>query len=210
MKNYYTIGRDPQCDIVVYDATNIVSRSHATLRIQGRKMFLTDHSTNGTFVNGMKIASNVEYQVTRQDDVSFGNIVYLDWDSVPSGSSNRKTIVIIVLSLLVTAILSLLGYFLLRNDDGEIPQQDKTPVSTNIAIPASDSTSKSEEAKDSLVVLPNVKATAKQPAKTVDNKSEKKKPVAIEKDEKSIQSGTSISKKFEEKENASKIVTDAL
>ncbi len=43
-----TIGRDPQCDVVIDDAR--VSRFHATIEWRRGMVVLRDHSTNGSFV----------------------------------------------------------------------------------------------------------------------------------------------------------------
>ncbi len=43
-----TIGRDPQCDVVIDDPR--VSRFHATLEWHRGIVVLRDHSTNGSFV----------------------------------------------------------------------------------------------------------------------------------------------------------------
>ena len=67
MKKIYTIGRDEGCDIVIPDNTDVISRLHATIRIEaGDKIFLTDQSRNGTYINGMKMTSNVEIPVSRK------------------------------------------------------------------------------------------------------------------------------------------------
>lgn len=42
------LGRDPGCDIAVGDS--FASRRHATLSLRRTQVYLTDHSTNGTFV----------------------------------------------------------------------------------------------------------------------------------------------------------------
>jgi class 3 adenylate cyclase len=42
------LGRDPGCDITVGDS--FASRRHATLILRRTQVYLTDHSTNGTFV----------------------------------------------------------------------------------------------------------------------------------------------------------------
>ena len=42
------LGRDPGCDIVVADG--FASRRHATLMLRRTEVYLTDHSTNGTYV----------------------------------------------------------------------------------------------------------------------------------------------------------------
>ncbi|MEU0384093.1 ABC transporter ATP-binding protein/permease [Streptomyces chartreusis] len=50
----YTLGRDPQGDVVFDDAR--VSWRHATVRFDGRSWVIEDHgSTNGTFVQGQRI-----------------------------------------------------------------------------------------------------------------------------------------------------------
>ncbi|MGQ4417614.1 FHA domain-containing protein, partial [Streptomyces sp. SAS_269] len=50
----YTLGRDPQGDIVFDDAR--VSWRHATVSFDGRSWVIEDHgSTNGTFVRGQRI-----------------------------------------------------------------------------------------------------------------------------------------------------------
>ncbi|MEU3877089.1 MULTISPECIES: FHA domain-containing protein [Streptomyces] len=50
----YTLGRDPQGDMVLEDAR--VSWRHATIRWNGRSWVLEDHgSTNGTYVQGQRI-----------------------------------------------------------------------------------------------------------------------------------------------------------
>ena len=50
----YTLGRDPQGDIVLDDAR--VSWRHATISWGGRSWAIEDHgSTNGTFVQGQRI-----------------------------------------------------------------------------------------------------------------------------------------------------------
>ncbi|MFH9015537.1 FHA domain-containing protein [Streptomyces sp. NPDC017943] len=50
----YTLGRDPQGDVVFDDAR--VSWRHATVRFDGRSWVIEDHgSTNGTFVQGQRV-----------------------------------------------------------------------------------------------------------------------------------------------------------
>jgi len=50
----YTLGRDPQGDVVFDDAR--VSWRHATISWSGRSWVIEDHgSTNGTFVQGYRI-----------------------------------------------------------------------------------------------------------------------------------------------------------
>lgn len=80
----YSIGRDINCNIVIDDNTDVISRRHAVLSVApSGKMTIMDQSHNGTYVNGIRIASNVPVPVTRKDNVSFAHIARLDWNLVP-------------------------------------------------------------------------------------------------------------------------------
>ena len=80
----YSIGRDTTCNIVIDDNTDVISRRHAVLSVApSGKMTIMDQSHNGTYVNGIRIASNVPVPVTRKDNVSFAHIARLDWNLVP-------------------------------------------------------------------------------------------------------------------------------
>lgn len=113
MKKIYTIGRDAQSDIVIDDSTDVVSRLHATIRIEGRKMFLIDQSQNGTYVNGMRMSAAEEIPVTRDDVVSFANVVELDWEQIPNPAKRQakilafSAIALIAISATVVGILYL-------------------------------------------------------------------------------------------------------
>jgi len=79
----YSIGRDIDCNIVIDDRTDVVSRRHATLHVSPwGKMSIVDHSHNGTYVNGIRINSNVPVPVSRKDNISFAHIARLDWNMV--------------------------------------------------------------------------------------------------------------------------------
>ncbi|WP_461031003.1 FHA domain-containing protein, partial [Streptomyces sparsus] len=63
----YTLGRDPQGDLVLEDAR--VSWRHATVRWGGQGWLLEDHgSTNGTYVQGRRV---------QQLDLAPGTVVNL-------------------------------------------------------------------------------------------------------------------------------------
>ena len=107
MKKIYTIGRGEECDIVIPDNTDIISRLHATIRVESNgKIYLTDQSLNGTYVNGMKMSSNVEIPVSRKDVVSFAHIYNLDWSLIPSQKKHRiRTVLVVTVSLVVLIFL---------------------------------------------------------------------------------------------------------
>lgn len=104
MKKIYTIGRGEECDIVIPDNTDVISRLHATIRVESNdKIYLVDQSRNGTYVNGMKMSSNVEIPVSRKDVVSFAHIYNLDWATIPLRKSNKlRTILITLACIIVT------------------------------------------------------------------------------------------------------------
>lgn len=106
MKKIYSIGRDPGCDIYLYDDKNVISRNHAVLKIgKGGKYFITDQSMNGTYINGIKVTPGVLVPVTRKDVISFAHMAELDWSLVPD--TNVRLLKIILIS--VIAILFLGG-----------------------------------------------------------------------------------------------------
>src|SRR5215470_16853631 len=74
-----TIGRDSNNEIVINDAE--ISRRHARLTFQGGKYVLEDlGSTNGTFVNGQRLAGP---RVLKAGEVvSFGEQIVLVFEAV--------------------------------------------------------------------------------------------------------------------------------
>jgi pSer/pThr/pTyr-binding forkhead associated (FHA) protein len=70
-KHVVTIGRLPECDVVLADPG--ASRRHASVRAEGGGFLLTDlGSTNGTFVNDEQVQ---ERWLTDGDRVTIGTTV---------------------------------------------------------------------------------------------------------------------------------------
>lgn len=59
--NRVTVGMDENCDIVYKE--QFVSHKHATIERKGSGFFLTDNSTNGTFLNGSKISGETPLSI---------------------------------------------------------------------------------------------------------------------------------------------------
>lgn len=98
----YSIGRDAGCDIVLNDNTDVVSRRHAVLTVSSSgKMTITDLSTNGTYINGQRISSNVAVPVSRKDSVSFAHVSTLDWNMIPK---SNQWLTYLIIGLVVCAI----------------------------------------------------------------------------------------------------------
>ena len=71
-----TIGRSLDCDIVLQDERNTVSRQHAVFINHGHELRLRDNgSKNGTKVNGNYVPYHVETLVTDGTEVVFGECV---------------------------------------------------------------------------------------------------------------------------------------
>jgi pSer/pThr/pTyr-binding forkhead associated (FHA) protein len=71
-----TLGRGRDCDIVFDDAT--VSKSHARLRLAGGAATIEDlDSTNGTLLNGARVAGMAALRRGDRIDLGTNQIVYL-------------------------------------------------------------------------------------------------------------------------------------
>lgn len=126
MVKQYTIGRGDDCQVRIQDNSQRVSRKHATLKITDKgKMFITDHSSNGTFVNGVKITPNVDFPVKRGDNISLAHAVDFDWAQIPRPSSK---ILFYILAVLVIAGIGVSVFLYINKpcpstkDDGKIIQ----------------------------------------------------------------------------------------
>lgn len=102
----YSIGREGGCNIVINDPTDVISRRHALLTVESTgKMTITDQSHNGTYVNGIRISSNVPVPVTRKDNISFAQIAKLDWKLVPDPTAIYKYSIAGVLGVILLGLL---------------------------------------------------------------------------------------------------------
>lgn len=118
----YSIGREGGCDIVINDPSDVISRRHAVLNVSpSGKMTIVDQSTNGTYVNGMRINSGVPYPVTRKDSISFAHVARLNWDLIPSSNQTLKYAAIGVISLLLIGGIGFGSYRYLQDSDSDKP-----------------------------------------------------------------------------------------
>lgn len=114
----YSIGRGDDCKIRLHDPSSRTSRNHATLKImKNGKMFISDYSSNGTWVNGVKVMQNVDYPLRRGDTVSFAQVVELNWEQIPRSSKAALNVIIgcVVLILMAGA------YVLMANGNNWYP-----------------------------------------------------------------------------------------
>lgn len=93
--NTITIGRNPQNTIVVGAEYTTVSGQHATIEQVGNQIYLQDHSTNGTYVNGTHI-HNQRIAISPTDRITLSTNYSLNMQQVmqylsPMGSPSRAT-----------------------------------------------------------------------------------------------------------------------
>lgn len=80
MSKIYHIGKLPNNDICL--PNDVVSRLHADLTVMDDGTYvLTDHSKNGTYVNGRPV-SNTSVRVNYGDNIMFANCVPLNWSAI--------------------------------------------------------------------------------------------------------------------------------
>lgn len=125
----YSIGRELGCDIVINDSTDVISRRHATLNVESSgKMTIVDTSHNGTYVNGIRISSNVPVPVTRKDNISFAHVARLDWNQVPNPSAKILRYVLIALLAIALVVGGVLLVKALLNSNKPTEPTPPTPV----------------------------------------------------------------------------------
>lgn len=126
----YSIGRDLNCDIVINDSTDVISRRHALLNVApSGKMTIIDQSSNGTYVNGIRISQNVPVPVTRKDVVSLAHVAKLDWSQVPKSNQWVKYLIGIFIAAAI-AVGTIFGIKHFKSDDGNGPGTT-TPTEQN-------------------------------------------------------------------------------
>lgn len=169
----YSIGRDVNCDIVIGDSTDVVSRRHALINVTPTgKMTIIDQSTNGTYVNGIRISQNVPVPVTRKDTISFAHVAKLDWSMVPSGFMSMRYLLYVAIGVVAIAI-GIVAFTTLRgNDTGN---DVVTPVDSTLIKAKEDSIMKAKT--DSLQKDSIEKEALKQKEKEANDDKKKKKNV---------------------------------
>lgn len=190
----YSIGREIGCDIIINDSTDVISRRHAVLNVSpSGKMTIIDQSQNGTYVNGIRISSNVPVPVTRKDSISFAHIAPLNWEQIPNPVSSVVKYVALGVLLIVLVVGGVVGYNSLGNSSGSDPTP--APIDTTVIQKNNAELEKKEkERQDSIrnskkdsvnnVRTKKKKDVKKTPKKEDTNKTPPKKEDTDKKDEK--------------------------
>lgn len=87
--NLITIGRDPNCDIVVDEQWDTVSNNHADIEQRDNELIFYDHSSNGSVINGQKI-HNTYVGIYSGDKILLAGVYELDWNILDSYFERRR------------------------------------------------------------------------------------------------------------------------
>ena len=167
----YSIGRDLNCDIVINDSTDVISRRHALLNITpSGKMTIIDQSSNGTYVNGIKISPNVPVPVTRKDTISLAHVAKLDWALVPDEGRSMKYAIGGAAGILLLACAAFgINHFV---NQPETPQPSSSTITATDSLDqktkklAEDSIKKAKEDSIKKTVKDSIDKAQKRPSAT--------------------------------------------
>lgn len=108
-----TIGRANDCDIVIDDDSDQVSRHHVELAFTfGGTMFMTDLSANGTYVNGVRMKKGEAMVVRCSDNISLAKVWNFDWDTVTDPYQPYRRLLGFSIAILAVLILAAGAYLL--------------------------------------------------------------------------------------------------
>lgn len=80
-RNRISVGRASLCDIRIDERWDTVSNEHADLEMVGETLTFTDHSTNGTIINGQTV-HNKSVGIYAGDKILLAGVYELDWNTI--------------------------------------------------------------------------------------------------------------------------------
>lgn len=115
-----TVGRGDDCDIVIDDERDNVSRHHMVISFNFfGKMKISDTSSNGTSINGTRMLKGTSIPVTRDDTVRLGHNIDFDWNLVKDPYRGLRIVcaVAAVLAVIATAVVCVVAYRAAHRDE---------------------------------------------------------------------------------------------
>lgn len=70
------VGRDEPILNGYLQKSTFVSREHATLYLSENKLYIIDASTNGTYINGVKIKKLMATEISVGDEITFADLKF--------------------------------------------------------------------------------------------------------------------------------------
>lgn len=124
------IGRGVDCDIVIPDEKDNVSRHHLVISFGlFGKMTISDTSSNGTFVNDRRLLKGASVPVTRDDKVRLGNQWTLDWESVKDPYTTTRRVLLGGVIFCILAIIACCAWYYCNNNEPKEKNEIVIPVS---------------------------------------------------------------------------------
>lgn len=171
----YSIGREIGCDIVINDSTDVISRRHAVLNVSpSGKMTIIDQSHNGTYVNGIRISSNVPVPVTRKDSISFAHVAPLNWDRIPNPTAAIYKYVGIGVLAIGLVVGGVFGFTSLNGSSNS--EATATPVDTTVIQKNNAELEKKEKEKEDSIRNSKKKQNTTKKTETKKKKDDKAAP----------------------------------
>lgn len=108
-KAIISVGSHMNNDIMIAGST--VSRYHATIKVgRDNKVYIVDHSKNGTTVDGSKVSPNSPYRIFKKNRVACGGVPVpqSDWENkIPWPADIMRNLMIAAASVLVLCAIGL-------------------------------------------------------------------------------------------------------
>lgn len=124
------IGRGIDCDIVIPDEKDNVSRHHLVISFGlFGKMTISDTSSNGTFVNDRKLLKGASVPVTREDKVRLGSQWILDWSLVKDPYVATRRILLGVAIFCILVLIGVGAWYYYKSSQPKADDKVEIPVS---------------------------------------------------------------------------------
>ena len=201
------IGRANDCDIVIPDEHDNVSRHHAVISFSffGR-MTLSDTSSNGTFINGTRMLKGASVPVTRNDKIQLGGAWIFDWNLVEDPYRKVRNITYVVIAILILLSIGTVSYGIYKSHHNDASNNITVPQAPDNSFEGewnSDST-KSVAPTETSIATPQIQKNSKNKASGSQKSSNKRIYNSINKKKNEIRSSedkTSSKKDFSSEKN---------
>ena len=169
-----TVGRGNDCDIVIDDNTDKVSRHHLVISVDfmGR-MTVSDTSSNGTFLNGNRMLKGTSMPVTRKDTIRLGDVWEFDWNTVRDPYARMRKCVAAAAAMLLLLCAGITVWSLI-NDSYDKENASEIPVAAE-----EDNTEWNKDSTNKYApVESSIKTTKKKSTKKIRRKSNVKRKIS--------------------------------
>ncbi|MDR2971633.1 MAG: FHA domain-containing protein [Bacteroidales bacterium] len=80
-KEKILIGRGDDCDIIVPEEFDDVSRNHASIYKENEKLVFEEHSSNGSYINDKKVHETKQF-INKKDVIKLGENYIINRDEI--------------------------------------------------------------------------------------------------------------------------------